>query len=73
MGLAWQQGPLGLGAIGRFLVPGPLPERMLFAEPAGHVTEPQFAASLELAASSGLRLERRTTVRSSLAAVLVRN
>jgi uncharacterized protein (DUF427 family) len=33
MGLAWQQGPLALGAIGRFLVPGPLPERLLFAEP----------------------------------------
>ena len=33
MGLAWQQGPLATGAIGRFLVPGPLPERLLFAEP----------------------------------------
>jgi uncharacterized protein (DUF427 family) len=33
MGLAWQQGPLSTGAIGRFLVPGPLPERLLYAEP----------------------------------------
>jgi uncharacterized protein (DUF427 family) len=33
MGLSWQQGPLAPGAIGRFLVPQPLPERMLFAEP----------------------------------------
>src|SRR5579863_9157849 len=33
MGLSWQQGPLAPGAIGRFLVPEPLPERMLFAEP----------------------------------------
>jgi uncharacterized protein (DUF427 family) len=33
MGLSWQQGPLATGSIGRFLVPGPLPERMLFAEP----------------------------------------
>jgi uncharacterized protein (DUF427 family) len=33
MGLAWQQGPLAPGAIGRFLVPDPLPERLLFAEP----------------------------------------
>ncbi|NDU72105.1 DUF427 domain-containing protein [Actinomadura sp. DSM 109109] len=33
MGLSWQQGPLGLGAIGQFLVPDPLPERLLFAEP----------------------------------------
>ena len=33
MGLAWQQGPLSTGAIGRFLVPGPLPERLLYTEP----------------------------------------
>ena len=33
MGLAWQQGPLAPGAIGQFLVPQPLPERLLFAEP----------------------------------------
>ncbi|MEV4347205.1 DUF427 domain-containing protein [Actinoplanes sp. NPDC049596] len=32
MGLAWQQGPLSGHAVGRFLVPQPLPERMLFAE-----------------------------------------
>ena len=33
MGLAWQQGPLATGAVGRFLVSTPLPERLLFAEP----------------------------------------
>src|SRR5262247_2497944 len=33
MGLSWQQGPLAPGAIGRFLVPDPLPERMLYSEP----------------------------------------
>jgi uncharacterized protein (DUF427 family) len=33
MGLSWQQGPLAPGVIGRFLVPDPLPERLLFAEP----------------------------------------
>src|SRR5213593_643304 len=33
MGLSWQQGPLSLGAIGRFLVPEPLPKRLLYAEP----------------------------------------
>jgi uncharacterized protein (DUF427 family) len=33
MGLAWQQGPLADAAVGRFLVPGPLPERLLYAEP----------------------------------------
>jgi uncharacterized protein (DUF427 family) len=33
MGLSWQQGPLSLGAIGRFLVPEPLPQRVLYVEP----------------------------------------
>ncbi|MFC5262245.1 DUF427 domain-containing protein [Kribbella qitaiheensis] len=33
MGLSWQQGPLATGAIGRFLTPDPLPERLLYAEP----------------------------------------
>jgi uncharacterized protein (DUF427 family) len=33
MGLAWQQGPLARGAVGRFLVAEPLPPRLLFAEP----------------------------------------
>jgi uncharacterized protein (DUF427 family) len=33
MGLSWQQGPIAPGSIGRFLVPGPLPERMPYAEP----------------------------------------
>jgi uncharacterized protein (DUF427 family) len=33
MGLAWQQGPLAPGAIGHFLAPDELPERLLFAEP----------------------------------------
>jgi uncharacterized protein (DUF427 family) len=33
MGLAWQGGPLAPGRVGRFLVPGQLPERLLYAEP----------------------------------------
>jgi uncharacterized protein (DUF427 family) len=33
MGLSWQQGPLAPGALGTFLVPEPLPERLLYAEP----------------------------------------
>lgn len=33
MGLSWQQGPLSLGAAGRFLVPEELPSRLLYAEP----------------------------------------
>jgi uncharacterized protein (DUF427 family) len=32
MGLSWQQGPLAPGALGRFLVPEPLPKRLLFVE-----------------------------------------
>jgi len=32
MGLSWQQGPLSPGAIGRFFVPEPLPQRLLYAE-----------------------------------------
>ena len=33
MGLSWQQGPLSVRAIGRFLVPEPLPTRLLYVEP----------------------------------------
>lgn len=33
MGLSWQQGPLAPGAVGRLLIPDPLPERLLYAEP----------------------------------------
>ena len=33
MGLSWQQGPLSTGANGRFLVPEPLPKRLLYVEP----------------------------------------
>ncbi len=33
MGLSWQQGPLATSAVGHFLVPDPLPERLVFAEP----------------------------------------
>src|ERR1700758_457506 len=32
MGLSWQQGPLSPGALGRFLVPQPLPDRLLYVE-----------------------------------------
>src|SRR5262245_23297238 len=33
MGLSWQQGPLAPKSIGRFLVPEPLPKKLLYAEP----------------------------------------
>jgi uncharacterized protein (DUF427 family) len=42
MGLSWQQGPLASGAVGRFLVPDPLPDRMLFAEPLRRRMRVQF-------------------------------
>ena len=32
MGLSWQQGPFSPGAIGQFLVPEPLPKRLLYVE-----------------------------------------
>lgn len=47
--------------------------RLLLAEPTGHVKEPQFAATLELAARAGLRVERRPSIRSSHAALLVKS
>jgi len=43
MGLSWQQGPLGSGAVGRFLIPEPLPQRLLFAEPLRRRMRVQFA------------------------------
>lgn len=45
MGLSWQQGPLAKGAVGRFLVPGPLPERLPFAEPLRRRMRVQFAGA----------------------------
>ncbi|HEY6785808.1 MAG TPA: hypothetical protein VI365_00700 [Trebonia sp.] len=45
MGLSWQQGPLASGAIGRFLVPGPLPERLLYAEPLRRRMRVQFGGT----------------------------
>lgn len=43
MGLSWQQGALSSGAIGRFLVPEPLPKRMLYAEPLRRRMRARFA------------------------------
>jgi uncharacterized protein (DUF427 family) len=43
MGLAWQQGPLGRGPVGRFLTPEPLPERLLYAEPLRRRMRVQYA------------------------------
>jgi SAM-dependent methyltransferase len=45
---------------------------VLFAEPAWHVTEGDFSASLALAAEAGLCLEGRPGIRSSRAALFVK-
>ncbi len=45
MGLAWQQGPLAPGAIGRFLVPDPLPARLPYAEPLRRRMRVRFAGT----------------------------
>jgi len=45
MGLSWQQGPLAPGAIGRFLVPDPLPDRLLYVEPLRRRMRVQFGGA----------------------------
>lgn len=45
MGLSWQQGPLSRGAIGRFLVPQPLPKRLLYVEPLRRRMRVQFGGA----------------------------
>lgn len=45
MGLSWQQGPLSTGAIGRFLVPEPLPKRLLYVEPLRRRMRVRFGKS----------------------------
>lgn len=42
MGLAWQQGPLSIGSVGRFLTPESLPQRLLYAEPLRRRTRVRF-------------------------------
>jgi SAM-dependent methyltransferase len=51
----------------RALKPG---ASLLLAEPAGHVTAPQFEAELALAAAVGLRPVERPSIRKSHAALL---
>src|SRR4030095_1930707 len=49
VGLSWQQGPLLPGAIGRFLVPEPLPKRLLWAEPVRRRRAEDFGGNREKA------------------------
>src|SRR5438046_796880 len=46
MGLAWQQGPLGLHPGGRFLVAQPPPEHLLYAEPARRRMRVELAGAI---------------------------
>jgi Domain of unknown function (DUF427) len=45
VGLSWQQGPLSPGAIGHFLVPEPLPKRLLYVEPLRRRMRVQFGGT----------------------------
>jgi SAM-dependent methyltransferase len=51
----------------RLLAPG---GRMLFAEPAGHVTSAGFEAALEMAAAAGLQAVEHPAIRRCHAAIL---
>jgi uncharacterized protein (DUF427 family) len=55
VGLSWQQGPLSSGAIGRFLVPEPLPKRLLYAEPLRRRMRVRFGGTW-IAESEGVLL-----------------
>ena len=55
MRLSWQQGPLSPGAIGRFLVPEPLPKRLLYAEPLRRRMRVRFGG-IWIAESEGVLL-----------------
>ena len=59
MGLAWQQGPLAPRAAGRFVVPGPLPGRLLYAEPVA-------GAHLRAGDGGGAALEMERHLRAPL-------
>jgi hypothetical protein len=74
VGLSWQQGPLLPGAIGRFLVPEPLPKRLLWAEPLRRRRAEDFGGNREKAPDQPVVvrkilkfLEREGTGRSLLA------
>jgi uncharacterized protein (DUF427 family) len=55
VGLSWQQGPLSPGAIGRFLVPEPLPQKLLYAEPLRRRMRVRFGGTW-IAESEGVLL-----------------
>ena len=66
MGISWQQGPLSPDAIGRFLVPEPMPQRLLFAEPLRRRMRARFERIVGHAAYSYHRIDIRQTSRRLL-------
>jgi len=46
MGLAWQQGPFGENPSGQFLLEQPLPDHILYAEPAGRRMRVELAGAV---------------------------
>jgi uncharacterized protein (DUF427 family) len=59
MGLSWQQGPLGPNPSGTFLVPDPLPDHLLYAEPAGRRLRVELAGAT-IAVSDAVTLLHET-------------
>jgi uncharacterized protein (DUF427 family) len=59
MGLAWQQAPFGKNPAGRFLTREPLPEHILYAEPAGRRMRVELAGAV-VALSDGATLLHET-------------
>ena len=64
MGLSWQQDPLSSRAIGRFLVPEPLPKRLLYVEPLRRRMRVSFEPNIVSVQLDGnpLRLDPGQTV-----------
>ena len=59
MGFAWQQAPFGKHPAGRFLTEEPLPEHILYAEPAGRRMRVELAGAI-VALSDGVTLLHET-------------
>lgn len=59
MGLSWQQGPLSANPAGRFLLEQPLPDHVLYAEPAGRRMRVELSGAV-VAASDEVTLLHET-------------
>ena len=59
MGLSWQQGPLSHGAVGRLLVPEPMPKRLLYAEPLRRRMRVRFGGTWIARRHRSVRADRR--------------